>query len=35
MAKNVIFLGGVKPTLRGAPQVEHGGKDMGCAIKCI
>lgn len=35
MTKNVIFLGGVKPTLRGAPQVAHGGKDMGYAGKCI
>lgn len=36
MTENVIFLGGgVKPTLRGAPQVVHGGKDMGCAGKCI
>ena len=36
MTENVIFLGGgVKPTIRGAPQVVHGGKDMGCAVKCI
>lgn len=36
MTENVIFLGGVvKPTLRGAPQVAHGGKGLGCAGKCI
>lgn len=30
MRRTLIFLGGgVKPTLRGAPQVAHGGKDMG------
>ena len=37
MAETLIFLGGVgvKPTLRGAPQVVHGGKDMGCAGESI
>lgn len=35
MTENVIFLGWVKPTLRGAPRVVHGGKNMGCAGKCI
>lgn len=35
MAKNVIFLGGVKPTLRGAPQVVHGGKGMGCKCRSV
>lgn len=35
MAETLIFLGGVKPTLRGAPQVAHGGKGMGCKCRSI